>query len=122
EEALKKLVPELRKEADLVVLLAHTSIPDALKLAEEVPGIDVVVIGHNPGYMNSPDRIGDVLMVRGGARGQYAAQLKVTVDGKDGVTDYKGQVDALSQGVVPDPSIGALVTAFQDSLTQWQAR
>src|SRR6185503_18773784 len=41
----QKLIPELRKKAQVVVLLAHMGRVDAEDLATQVPGIDVLVVG-----------------------------------------------------------------------------
>lgn len=45
-DSLKKVVEELRKKSDLVVVLAHTGYETAKRLATEVPGIDIVISGH----------------------------------------------------------------------------
>jgi 2',3'-cyclic-nucleotide 2'-phosphodiesterase (5'-nucleotidase family) len=42
-----KLVPELRKQADVVVAMTHIGIIDDLVLAQEVPGIDVILGAHS---------------------------------------------------------------------------
>jgi hypothetical protein len=41
-EAAKRVVPEAKKTADVIVVLAHLSVTDAARLAREVPGIDVI--------------------------------------------------------------------------------
>ena len=80
-ESLKPIVTALQKETDAVVVLAHLGAGDARRLAEEVPGIDAIIAGHRPGYMPSPDRVGDVVIMRAGDRGQYGAKLALTFVG-----------------------------------------
>lgn len=121
-ESLKPVVADLKKQSNTVVVLAHVGPGDARRLAEEIPGIDVVVTGHNPGYLFNPDRVGETLIVRGGNRGQYAAKLTLTFDGKKAIADYKGQVDPLNEGVAIDAAISAEVTKFQDNVTTEQAK
>jgi 2',3'-cyclic-nucleotide 2'-phosphodiesterase (5'-nucleotidase family) len=75
-EALKRVLPRLQKEADVVVVLMHEGSGDARRIVEDVPGIGVVVVGHNPGYLFNPDRVGSTLIVRPGNRGQYLAVLQ----------------------------------------------
>ncbi|MFO7692704.1 MAG: bifunctional UDP-sugar hydrolase/5'-nucleotidase [Vicinamibacterales bacterium] len=43
----KRIVEALRKEADIVILLSHAGEGTDVKLAAEVPGIDVIVGGHS---------------------------------------------------------------------------
>lgn len=120
-ESLKPVVARLRGQVDVVLVLAHVGPGDARQMAEEVPGIDVIVVGHNPGYMYNPDRVGDVLLVRNGNRGQYAAKLTLTLDGNGKIADYKGQAEPLNEGVVVDPAISSDVQKFSDALAKKQA-
>lgn len=59
-EVASRLVPLLRREADLVVLLSHLGIQEDRRLAAEVEGIDVIVGGHSHTYLRAPLFIGRV--------------------------------------------------------------
>lgn len=120
-EALKPVVASLKKQASVVVVLGHVGAGDARRLAEEVPGVDVVIAGHNPGYMPSPDRVGDVLIVRAGTRGQYSARLDLTLDNSGKIVDYKGTAEPLNESVVADVLIGNDVQKYQDALSKREA-
>jgi 5'-nucleotidase/UDP-sugar diphosphatase len=55
----RKLVPELRKQADLVIALVHLGIYDSeergsRRLAADVPGIDLIVDGHSHTRLDEP--------------------------------------------------------------------
>jgi hypothetical protein len=115
KEALAKVVPELREQSDLVVVLLHEGPGDARRLAEEVEGIDVVVVGHNPGYMFNPDRVGNTLLLRGGNRGQYLSILELTLDEtKSRIIDYNGEGKPLDEGVAKDTEIEPVVKTWED--------
>ncbi|HEX7880810.1 MAG TPA: hypothetical protein VF720_15460, partial [Candidatus Eisenbacteria bacterium] len=73
--ALKPVVAELQKKCDVVVVLAHLAPPEARHLAEEVPGIDVLVVGHVPGSGYEGERVGDTWVLRTGQRGQMVSFL-----------------------------------------------
>lgn len=45
-EAAKRTVPEARKNADVVVVLAKASASEAARIAREAPGIDVIIAGN----------------------------------------------------------------------------
>lgn len=121
-ESLKPVVADLKTQTNTVIVLAHVGPGDARRLAEEVPGVDVVVVGHNPGYLFNPDRVGETLIVRGGTRGQYAARLTLSYDAKKTITDYKGQADPLGDGVTADAAMGAEIGKFQEEQTRLQAK
>lgn len=58
-ETAKKLVPELRKKADIVIALVHMGIYNSVrkgskKLGTEVDGIDLIVDGHTHTKLNFP--------------------------------------------------------------------
>lgn len=46
-EAARKWVPELRQQADIVILLSHLGIDADEQLAARIPGIDLIVSGRN---------------------------------------------------------------------------
>src|SRR5262245_36022851 len=74
-ETARKLVPQMRKEADLVVLLSHMQVAETQRLAEEIKGIDEIICGHNPGDLPKPDRIQDTFLMRAGNQGQKLGKL-----------------------------------------------
>ncbi|NIR14461.1 MAG: bifunctional metallophosphatase/5'-nucleotidase, partial [Desulfobacterales bacterium] len=58
-EVAKQLVPELRKQADIVIALVHMGIYNSPKLgskrlASEVSGIDLIVDGHSHTKLDAP--------------------------------------------------------------------
>lgn len=115
KEALAEVVPELREKSDVVVVLLHEGPGDARRIAEEVEGIDVMVVGHNPGYMFNPDRVGNTLIMRGGNRGQYLSILELTLDDtKSRIIDYNGEGKPLDEGVAKDTTIEPVVTTWED--------
>lgn len=46
-DVARELVPELRKQADLVVMVGHTGLDVDRRIARTVPGIDVIIGGHS---------------------------------------------------------------------------
>jgi 5'-nucleotidase/UDP-sugar diphosphatase len=53
-EVARQLVPQLRAQADLVILLSHLGIETERVLAQQVPGIDVIVGGHSHTRLTQP--------------------------------------------------------------------
>jgi 5'-nucleotidase/UDP-sugar diphosphatase len=61
-ETARNLVPRLREQADVVIALVHLGVYDppergSLRLAREVPGIDLVVDGHTHTKLDEPVRV-----------------------------------------------------------------
>jgi hypothetical protein len=116
-ETAKTLIPELRKKADIVVVLSHMGLPDGQKLTLEVPGIDVMIFGHQAGLFRSIVKTQDVINARGGERGQYIPQIHLVVEeGK--ITAFDGDVVALDDKVPADEAMNKEVDTYSDMLNQ----
>ena len=56
-ETARELVPQLRSQADLVILISHLGYEEDQRLARAVPGIDVIVGGHSHTRLERPTLI-----------------------------------------------------------------
>ncbi len=54
---LKSYVPELDKQSDLIVVIVHSSFMDGVRVAREVPGIDVVLVAAEDGKFEVVDGV-----------------------------------------------------------------
>lgn len=81
--AARRLLPELRAQADLVVALSHLGIADDRRLAQALPDLDLVVGGHNHNLYSQPEQEGPVAIVQAGERGRWLGRLDFACrDGK----------------------------------------
>lgn len=85
-------VKALRKAgAQLVVVLGHMSLVKAKALAVKVPGIHLMVLGHDGGRMAEPQRAGQTYIVEAGQRGRELGHLELRLgtgwDGTQPLTD-----------------------------------
>lgn len=74
-EVARGLVPRLRAQADLVVVLSHLGLAADRRLARAVDGIDVIVGGHDHHVLDTPVMESGALILQAGARGQWLGQL-----------------------------------------------
>jgi hypothetical protein len=119
--SLAPVVAGLAGRSDLVVVLAHADGPESRRLAEAVPGIDVVVVGHVPGHQPAgmpTERAGDAILVRGGERGQYLARLDLWFDASRRLIDDSLSVEPLTTAFPPDSLLGPDIQAFIDVMTR----
>jgi 5'-nucleotidase/UDP-sugar diphosphatase len=85
----KKLVPELRKQADLVIALSHlgyyeegkhgSSAPGDVTLAKSVSGIDVIVGGHSHDKLPQAVVENGTAIVQAKEWGKYVGRLDLTI-------------------------------------------
>ena len=114
---MKRLLPEMRKKADVVVVLSHLGMTESQKLTIEAPGIDVMIFGHQPGLYRTLAKTQDVITVRGGERGQHIPQVHLVVEDKK-ITSFDGDVVILDDKIPADPAMGKHVTEFENQMNE----
>lgn len=96
-EVSKTLVPELEKQADIIIALTHLGFGEPYPgssssdmLAKAVPGLDVIVDGHSHTLFEKAPVYGNTILVQAGEWGKYVGRLDLFIEnGK--VIDWKWQ-------------------------------
>lgn len=78
--AIETVLREKRGMADLVVVLGHLSVNQAVQIAGVVPEIDVFLTGHSHQITPDPIKQGKTLIVQAGSFGQYLGRLSLDID------------------------------------------
>lgn len=118
---LKKYIKELRKKADLVILLVHQGIPGRqsssgstdvarnlqrdIDLAAAIPGIDIMITGH--AHQGTPQALlsNGTIIVSTDALGTELGKLEINYHpGKDKIIAHKNTLDYLFDDEVADDS------------------
>ncbi len=104
---LKGFLTRFTKEADVRIVLSHAGIEEDRKLAQEVPGIDVIVGAHSQTFLSDPVREGNTIIVQAASDGQYLGKLvlKFNDEGKMAVDGY--ELIPLTKNIVDDPDVKA---------------
>jgi len=108
---LPGLIDHLRREerADLVVVLSHLGFPQDMKLAHEVPGIDVLLSSHTHNRLYRPARAGETLVIQSGSHGAFLGRLDLEVEGGR-VVNYRHELLTIDDQIAPDPAVEAVVS------------
>lgn len=110
-QAMKHLVPELRRQADLVVVLSHCGLQADMDLARAVPGIDLIVGGHSHHALVQPVQVGQTTIVQAGA---YCTRLGwVRISRTEDGWQMEGEL-LNAEGVMPDATFLASVPALPE--------
>lgn len=112
-ETVKRYLPEVRAAADIVVVLSHIGIDEDTLLAQEVPGIDIIVGGHTHLPLRTARAVGTTRIYQAGAYTENLGRIEITVDRVTRKPTSIGGADVLipiASGVVkPDPEVAAVV-------------
>ncbi|HKG21902.1 MAG TPA: hypothetical protein VKC34_08370 [Blastocatellia bacterium] len=114
--AARKFVPELRRQCDLLVMVAHTDLKNAVKLAEENPETDVI-IASNPPNVLPPRQIGKTFIVCAAPANTQQGDLRLYLD-KHGRASYKFLSTDLDSLVPSDPAALAYTEAVRQELNR----
>lgn len=80
EKAVQEELDRGARRSDLLVVIAHLPIAEAIRVASEVPAIDVFITGHSHERTDDPIRVGDTLIVQTGAFAENLGRLVVDID------------------------------------------
>jgi 2',3'-cyclic-nucleotide 2'-phosphodiesterase (5'-nucleotidase family) len=113
-DSVRVLLSEVQKQADIVVVAAHIGTADAIQLARDAPGIDVIVAAHDHQPVQTARVEGRTTIVDAGAYTQYLGRLEIIVDRatrkmKDAVRGSELTPIAANASIKPDPEIAKLV-------------
>jgi len=108
----------LEPEVDLVVALTHTGVEADRALAEQVPGIDLIVGGHSHTAIREPERVGETWIVQAGSYARQLGVLDIRVqDGR--IASLDGSLHDLLPDTLPGPpseQTRALVDRWSETL------
>ncbi|MCP4110134.1 MAG: hypothetical protein GY749_32200 [Desulfobacteraceae bacterium] len=103
EQALKNLLPEVRNQADIVILLSQYNLEDTSVLANSLGGIDLAISGRRK-KLGSPSDTGvPVLEVAYQCRG--IGYVKLTLDDTGKITQKQNKMIPLTDKIASDQQI-----------------
>lgn len=134
-QTAKKYVPELRKQADLVIVSYHggfekdlvtgeatellTGENEGYELLQEVPGIDAFFTGHQ--HREIAAIVNGVPVVQPGYRGSQIGRIQLTIEKKEGqtvITDQQATLHSVAE-VSADEAILAMIEPIETELESW---
>ena len=116
--AARRHLAALDAASDLVVAVSHQGLEEDAALAAALPGIDVILAGHDHRWTEEPRRVGDTLIVQAGSDMRAVGRLDLVVRG-DRVVESRNELLALP----PDeagagPELRQLVASLRERLDE----
>lgn len=109
-------MPELKKQADLIIAVTHIGFSEDKELAEKVPGIDVIVGGHSHTKVDGYVKSGNTIVVQDFFAGIYLGKLDLTIVNKK-IVDQQAELIPINSSIPDDPAIAAYLKPFADQIT-----
>ncbi|WP_248926265.1 bifunctional metallophosphatase/5'-nucleotidase [Paenibacillus hamazuiensis] len=107
-EIAKKLVPELKKQVDHVVVVSHVGIETDREIAKNVPGIDFIVGGHSHTPIRTPENVNGTYIVQDWEYGKSLGRADLYYLGKE-LVNFTGGLVEYDEKVAADPEVAEMV-------------
>jgi len=111
-QAAERYVPELRRQADLVVILSHLGLRHDERMASAVDGIDLILGAHTHHLLEVPLRVGNTMICAAGKFGRYVGTVTVRRDSASGALRIEGSADP-TEAYPADPAAAGLIEEYR---------
>jgi sulfur-oxidizing protein SoxB len=110
EEKVAERVAAARADgAQLVVLLSHNGFGVDRRMAERVPGIDVILTAHTHDALPEPVQVGRTLVIASGCYGKFVTRLDLEVTAGRMSGWRHALIPVFANALRPEPRMAALV-------------
>ncbi|MHA6483223.1 bifunctional metallophosphatase/5'-nucleotidase [Paenibacillus sp. strain BS8-2] len=113
-EAIRLEAEKLRDEADIVVVMSHLGLRFDEAIAEQIPGIHLILGGHTHHLLEEPLVINGVMLCAAGKFGEYVGKIEIAWDEKEGKPLLRGEV-VPTGAYVESEDAEAIIEAFRKS-------
>lgn len=112
-EELPTHIDRLRHDerVDVVIVLSHLGLPQDIKVAQSIHGIDVLLSGHTHNRLIAPIEIGGTLVIQSGCHGSFVGQLDLDVLDTGGVKLRQHTLVPIEESLPQEPEVAALIEA-----------
>jgi 2',3'-cyclic-nucleotide 2'-phosphodiesterase (5'-nucleotidase family) len=116
--AARAIVPILRKQADLVVLMSQMTADQTDEMLHQVPGIDVAIYGRQPAWVEMPKMVGNTIIQRTGMRGMYVGEILLVLDPAGKIVEWGSRNGTLGKRFREQPEVKAQIAEIESEARQ----
>jgi hypothetical protein len=109
---LQPIIDGMRPNVDIVLVLAHMGRGEAQRMAQDLTGADVVVLGHDGQPMRQVRRFGEAFLLQQPAKGLYMGVAYVTLGAPGRAAAVRDVASPLSKRYDDDEAVAKLFAAY----------
>jgi len=110
DTAYEKILPEMKKNADVVIFLSHLGADLDRKFAAKHPEVALIIGGHSHTFIEKPEKIGNTYIVQAGKFGECLGRVDMTfVDAR--LSKFEGRLINIA-----DRKVSETVKKYRDIL------
>ena len=114
-QAMRQQLAGLPANIKLIIALTHLGLSDDIKLAREVPQIDLIIGGHSHTVLEQPRQVGETLICQAGAYSYYLGELDAYVE-EGQIVKHRGFLRPVDERVPARPDVAAVIKRYADKL------
>lgn len=109
-DAIRDIIPRLRRQADAIVVVSHQGSSVDRELAKKAPGVDIIIGAHSHDVISPPEKIGNTWLVQAMSDSAALGELNLSFDSKRRLKNVAARMHMLwADEIKPDPRIEALI-------------
>jgi hypothetical protein len=113
-EAAREYLPELQERCDIVVAMAHVGLSNARKLAEKIPELDVILVGHGSDRTAMAEKVGETIIVKSGSKSSSIGTLMLSLDDDNRILAFDGISKTLKKHGRKNMELQGLITTCEE--------
>ena len=110
--AAQKKYDELKGQCDAVIAITHQSMEDDIKLAKEIPGLTLIIGGHE--HERHYAKIGNVYITKADANAKSAYILKLNINKKNQKVNVAAKIIDINESIAFDNATDVVVKKWTD--------
>ena len=111
-QVAQELVPRLRKETDAIIVIGHITMEEATDLAENVPGIQIIILAWAMGILDPPVQIKETYILCAGTKGSHLGEFYLHLNQKGKVISHYSGLIPLGRAIPEDPKMRELINSY----------
>ena len=115
-EIIESTIKYLRQKADIIILLSHSGDAEDRRIAEVIPGIDLIVGGHSQTFHKEPLKVENTLIVQTGRNGHRVGRLTLKLDKNKKIKSYENEMILLIKDIPDDKTGRNLIKEYKSKL------
>ena len=120
EKTLKEILPSVKSQASIIILLSHLGKNETTLLLQKVPGVDVAIIGHDRGTLNQPEILTKSILVQNSMQGKFLGILDLTIGTNGTIENFTGSMVGITEDTPLDSTVLALIREIEKKKTHDQ--
>ena len=112
-ETLKEIIPVLKEDTDIIILLAHTAYSRTAKISQMFPEINIILTAHGKTYLQGKNNApGKTIFLDDVKKGKELSWLQIFFDKKRRIANFEENSVSLGLELPEDPEIKELIKSL----------